>query len=1165
VPGANSVLKVFKIDYKMDEEKYRIPLFDGKNYDDWKFRMEVFLDEKDVLIHVQETLREVMRPHEILDTDTPAVKRTKEEKLKQLERENKKCKSYIIQRIQDNQLEIVKGKSTAREVWKALEDRFLRVNATSRINLVKKLQLCIYNPFQERFEDFCVKFDRIIRDLRQAGESRDDESVVIQFLLSMPVEYESVVTALRTVATSKLTLECVRQHIEEFENDRTTKKKKNNAILTTAFTGYQQGLGNYNSRGYSTRLGCYNCGMTNHKVAECFKPGGGAQRGGANSRGSKSVHLRSFDRGEHHGGRGGRNQQTGNPSQRDQGRGPWNLRGRNYNNYGRRKTDVHQVSVPEDTEPPVYSFHISVGANYIDKEGTSNSDKNVWLLGTGATDHLVRADTRAVNVRVLSNPVKIHIAKSKEFLEAKRIGDVKGVTYVNGKPIILEFKNVLLVDNLKFNLLSISKLEDKKCKMIIEKGNFAIWYNNTKIAEGVRHGKLYKLQYEVGLEVEECHSVRVEQLWHERMGHISVDGLKQLQNSVDGMDCIHKFEHRICDICVEGKQVSVSHSQTRERATRILERIHSDVFGPINPTGYNGVRYLLTVVDDFSHFTVAYGLKNKSEVGQYLKEYVAMATARFSVEICQFRCDNGREYVNDEVITFFREKGIQWELNIPYTSAQNGVAERMNRTIKDKTRCMLRGSNLRKTFWIEAALTAVYLINRSPTKAIGGNKVPAEVWYGTRPNLKKLRKFGCVAFVKKNKSDIGNKMESRSKKCILLGFCPNGYRLWSLSERKIISACDVVFDESRISFDGELGNEIMRVSEEEETGSNGVAGSGEDEPNTGERDSQEETGSSTDRNQTEMEETKLEVDRSGRNRKRPAYLDEYSTVVMTDEYEELISEERNCEEEFAMLTSMPDGGKTDDSPEYELVMSAIAYCEEVPESYEEIEMRQDREKWYQAIQEEISALKENETWTLVRLPPGKKVIKSKWVFTVKYNKEGKIERYKARLVAKGCSQKMGRDYSETYAPVAKLSTLRILLSVSNSKNLYVHQLDVRNAFLNGLLKEEIYLEAPEILNVEDNVVCKLQKTLYGLKQAPMEWNARFDSYVKSMGFRQCRTDRCLYVGNFDKVCVYLLLYVDDFIIATDSLETLKELKDGLMNEFKMRDLGELGYFFGDQH
>ncbi|PNF40933.1 hypothetical protein B7P43_G14838 [Cryptotermes secundus] len=249
-----------------------------------------------------------------------------------------------------------------------------------------------------------------------------------------------------------------------------------------------------------------------------------------------------------------------------------------------------------------------------------------------------------------------------------------------------------------------------------------------------------------------------------------------------------------------------------------------------------------------------------------------------------------------------------------------------------------------------------------------------------------------------------------------------------------------------------------------------------------------------------------------------------------------------------MLTNMPDDGRIDDSSEYEVAMSAIAYCEEVPESYEEREVRPDRGKWYQAKQEEISALKENETWELVKLPPGKKAIKSKWVFTVKYNKEGKIEQYEARLVAKGCSQKEGQDYSETYAPVAKLSTLRILLSVSNSKKFYIHQLVVKNAFLNGLLKEEIYLEAPEILNVE-NGVCKVRKKSYGPKQAPMEWNSRYDSYVKELGFKQCRTDRCLYVGNFDNVCMYLLLYVDDFIIATDSPETLKELKEVLMNEF----------------
>lgn len=189
-------------------------------------------------------------------------------------------------------------------------------------------------------------------------------------------------------------------------------------------------------------------------------------------------------------------------------------------------------------------------------------------------------------------------------------------------------------------------------------------------------------------------------------------------------------------------------------------------------------------------------------------------------------------------------------------------------------------------------------------------------------------------------------------------------------------------------------------------------------------------------------------------------------------------------------------------------------------------------------------------------------IKCKWVYTIKQDENDQPSRFKARLVIKGCSQKKNIDYHETYAPVARLSTLRILLSLINYKNLIARQLDVKNAFLNGILKEEIYMNPPEGMHVKSGLVCKLNRTLYGLKQAPAEWNRRFDGFILKLGFSRCLADRCMYVYSKGSTVFYLLLYVDDIILAGQTKEIVDRLKSRLMSEFKMRDLGDLKYFLG---
>ena len=236
--------------------------------------------------------------------------------------------------------------------------------------------------------------------------------------------------------------------------------------------------------------------------------------------------------------------------------------------------------------------------------------------------------------------------------------------------------------------------------------------------------------------------------------------LQKLATMVDDMKIIPE-ERKICSTCIQEKQTKLPHNETRVRARKPLELIHSDVFGPITPTSYDGKRYLVTFIDDFTHFTVCYTMESKSCVYQCFRKYESMVTTLFSSKIKRFRCDNGREYLSNEMKEYFEKQGIQFEFTVPYTPQQNGVAERMNRTIAERARCMLLHANVSKNLWSEAVMAAVYVINRCPTTALK-NVLPATLWFGRRQKLDKLKIFGSKAYLHVSKQKQKGKFESRS-------------------------------------------------------------------------------------------------------------------------------------------------------------------------------------------------------------------------------------------------------------------------------------------------------------------------------------------------------------------------------------------------------------------
>lgn len=221
-------------------------------------------------------------------------------------------------------------------------------------------------------------------------------------------------------------------------------------------------------------------------------------------------------------------------------------------------------------------------------------------------------------------------------------------------------------------------------------------------------------------------------------------------------------------------------------------------------------------------------------------------------------------------------------------------------------------------------------------------------------------------------------------------------------------------------------------------------------------------------------------------------------------------------------------------------------------------------QWSHAMENEHQALLRNGTWHLVPRPKGKNVIGCKWVYKVKRKADGSIERYKARLVAKGYKQRYGIDYEDTFSPVVKAATIRLVLSVAVSKGWTLRQLDVQNAFLHGILEEEVYMQQPP--GYEDhrypNYVCKLDKAIYGLKQAPRAWYARLCAKLVSLGFIPSKSDTSLFYFIQGNLSIFVLVYVDDIIVASSSSEAVGPLFKKLQNDFALKDLGELHFFLG---
>ncbi|KAG8480237.1 hypothetical protein CXB51_024800 [Gossypium anomalum] len=730
-----------------------------------------------------------------------------------------------------------------------------------------------------------------------------------------------------------------------------------------------------------------------------------------------------------------------------------------------------------------------------------------WILDSGCTFHMIpnrdwftTYETMSEGVVLMGNNASCKIAG---------VGTIK-VKMFDG--VVRTLSDVRYVPELKRNLISLSTLDSKGYRYTAESGVLKISKGSLVVMKGQRKtAKLYVLQGstvtgDAAVASSSLSDDDITKLWHMRLGHMSENGMVELSKRglLDGQGiCKLNF----CEHCVFGKQKRVRFTRGIHNTKETLEYIHSDLWGPSRVPSRGGANYMLTFIDDFSRKVWAFFLKQKSDVFSAFKSWKIMIEKQTGKQIKYLRTDNGLEFCSDEFNRLCKSEGIVRHLTVRHTPQQNGVAERMNRTIMEKVRCMLSNANLPKSFWAEAASTACFLINRSPSVAIE-KKTPQEVWSGNPANYSDLKIFGCPAYAHVN----NGKLEPRSIKCVFLGYKASvkGYKLWCPENRKVVISRDVVFDETAM-----LPNLSLKDSSNKEN--------------------QKQVEHQINTESTPQISTKID--------NRVASSPQYS-IAKNRTKREIKPPKKYAEADLVA---------------YALNVAEDIDANQEPSNYSEAISCEDSEKWMFAMQEEMESLHKNKTWDLVKLPKGKKTVRCKWVFKKKEGTPGVEEpKYKARLVAKGYSQVPGVDFTDVFSPVVKHSSIRALLGIVAMHDLELEQLDVKTAFLHGELEEDIYMQQPEGFTVseKEDYVCLLKKSLYGLKQSPRQWYKRFDSFMTSHDFKRSSFDSCVYFKkNNDGSFVYLLLYVDDMLIAAKDKGEIRKVKAQLSEEFEMKDLG----------
>jgi transposase InsO family protein len=678
-------------------------------------------------------------------------------------------------------------------LWMSLLDKYERKTVASIADTINSLYECKMG--KDSFDVYVAKIKLLVSRLKSMGEHYSDAQMMHVMFKGLPAIYEPTVQALKIQKDINFTDVC--KHIRDCQDSIRNKEIQEDALASLAHGSFK-GKGkhskykgkpsdqNNNNSDNKKPFSCYTCGKPGHMARDC----------------GKSTKKCTFCK------------KSGHTTEEC---------------YSRKKQSsmtssegveflIVMSDCKEDNQVVIENVAAQANSAVDTDSGSSTLFKmlpRLWVLDSGSTHHLINDRNQLSNIRNLDNPVRLTTANGSTVY-INEMGTVKFISDDNGIEVTIH--DVGYVPGLATNLLSVSKIiqsgatvefTDKEAKIsrndkvvfeIIKKENLYVIPQRTKL------NLIAPIASELGSEQEESLA-----LWHNRLGHLALTGVKKLAEgtSVTGLEKLKiankdiSTNKTVCEGCIYGKahrEPFGNSIDTKYQAKDVLDRVHADLYGPINISSNgeevsilgNG-KYVLMIVDEKSRKIFCFILKHKHEAEENIINWINQVTVELGKPLKEFHSDGGGEFRSTSLLQYFKSRGIKVTVTNKGTPQHNAIVERDNRTINEMSTAMTHHGKLSQLFWPEAVKTAVYIRNRCLTSGNKTNKTPEEIWSGNKASVKDIKVFGCNAYIHIQKSKRDNKIAPKATAAVFLGYSDEklGYKLCELETKKIITSRDV--------------------------------------------------------------------------------------------------------------------------------------------------------------------------------------------------------------------------------------------------------------------------------------------------------------------------------------------------------------------------------------
>ncbi|GJT76817.1 retrovirus-related pol polyprotein from transposon TNT 1-94 [Tanacetum coccineum] len=611
-------------------------------------------------------------------------------------------------------------------------------------------------------------------------------------------------------------------------------------------------------------------------------------------------------------------------------------------------------------------------------------------------------------------------------------------------------------------------------------------------------------------------------------------------------------------------------------------------------------RYVLVVVDDYSRYTWVFFLRLKYEASDVIISFIKKTQVKLQLQVQRVRSDNGTEFKNKTLAKFFVEVGITQQFSTARTPQQNGVMERRNRTLVEAARTMLTFANLPLFLWVESIAIACFTQNRSIIHK-RFDKTPYELITKRKPNIKFFHVFGCRCYLLNDYDDVG-KLKAKGDIGVFVGYSKESasFRIYNKQTRKIHESMNVNFDEiyEMASKQFSLEPGLSNLNEMEKSSNPMVSQVSE----TSKKDLEElfhnfydeyfDASKITKYLTTNVETSNVEIpshEEEVFHESFESFQEESSSYLLNDDVQqsskevmvpptntqsisnESVPNVNEASTSHNMFNERLEDAYFDASTTFHDPSNVYTFYQPYPHDKNNIEPANVAEAlkdadWVSAMQQELDQFARLKIWRLVPRPKGKTIINTKWIFKNKKDESSLVIRNKARLVAQGYCQQEGIGYDETFSPVARIEAIRLFLAYAAYKDFTIFQMDVKTVFLNGILKEEVYVGQPLVFVSKQypNHVYALDKALYGLKQAPLAWYDVLSKFLIDSDFQKGLIDPTLFIKKKGKHIMLIKIYVDYIIFGSMNLKYCTKFLDLMVKHFEMSMMGEMKFFLGLQ-